>query len=382
MKPVRLLITGASSTPTCGVRDQAAALEPALQVAGAATESLWWERDAAWSWRDTRRSAARFLARLRERLAGADHDAVVWHYSVFDYGPRTAWDLRGLPVFSATFARTLAQGIGPLVVVLHECAYSWSERGWQRKGLAAGQRAALFSVVHAGTGLVLASEPRERWLRERRWLPSRPLVRIPVCATLQPLSASERPAPDTAALRVGVFGFGADDAQPEIVVRAIGALRERGHDVRLVLLGAPGSRGERAERWRRAARDGGCGPALTFSGLLSSKHLARELAAVDVVVFPHSSGCGAGKTTLASALAFAKPAIAFDGPQRWDKAIDEGALLIVAAPSAAVLAGRLGELLGDEPQRARQAERGHAFFQREMDPMIGAGRLLAFVDQL
>jgi hypothetical protein len=109
--------------------------------------------------------------------------------------------------------------------------------------------------------------------------------------------------------------------------------------------------------------------------------LAEELAAVDVVAFPHASGSGAGKTTLGSALAFAKPVIALDGAERWDSAVRDGALL-VADPTPAALADRLEPLLTDELRRARQAAAGHAFFRREMDPAVGATRLLGFVDQL
>jgi glycosyltransferase involved in cell wall biosynthesis len=370
---MRLLVVGASSSPTCGVRDHAAALGPALHALGVETRTVWWERNAAWGWRDARRSAAGFI----HRLGDGDHDAAVWHYAVFDYGLRTAWDLRGLPVYAPRFARALAGHERPLVAVLHECAYRWSEPGWQRKPLAAGHRAALLAVVAAADGTVLTTAARERWLQDRRWLPRRPRCRIPVCATLRPPEQSV----NVDGLRLGVFGFGADDARADVIVGAVRRLRQRGHEVEIVLLGAPGGRGARAERWRTAARSAGCESALSFSGILPAERLAEELAAVDVVAFPHASGSGAGKTTLGSALAFAKPVIALDGAERWDSAVRDGALL-VADPTPAALADRLEPLLTDELRRARQAAAGHAFFRREMDPAVGATRLLGFVDQL
>jgi hypothetical protein len=115
--------------------------------------------------------------------------------------------------------------------------------------------------------------------------------------------------------------------------------------------------------------------------VLSIPEFGRALAAVDVVAFPHASGCGAGKTTLGSALALAKPVVALDGPASWAQAVREGALLS-AAPTPSSLAAVLDPLLSDERVRAHQSDAGHAFFQREMDPSVAAARLLAFVDGL
>jgi glycosyltransferase involved in cell wall biosynthesis len=316
-----------------------------------------------------------------ELLGRADPDAIVWDYSVFDYGPRTAWDLRGTPIYAPSFGRALARARAPLLVVLHESAYGWSEQGWQRKALAAGHRGALLAVVRAADGVVVTKVQRERWLRGRRWLPSRPLARIPVCATIQPPDSSMSAPPKRPRPRIGVVGFGADDARADIVVGATRVLRDQGHDVELVLLGAPGGDGERAERWRMAARDAGCETALAFSGVLPAPEFGLALSSVDVVAFPHASGCGAGKTTLGSALALAKPVVALDGADTWEQAVREGALLS-AAPTSASLAARLGNLLSDQRARASQGELGHAFFRREMHPSIGAERLLAFVDEL
>ena len=119
--------------------------------------------------------------------------------------------------------RALARARAPLTAVLHECAYSWSEEGWQRKALAAGHRAALLAVVRMADGVVVTKVQRERWLRGRRWLPSRPLARIPVCAPLQPPDSSTGALPSRARPRIGVLGFGADDARADI---ALGAARQ------------------------------------------------------------------------------------------------------------------------------------------------------------
>ncbi len=371
---MRLLVVGASSSPTCGLRDHAAMMEPALRARGASVDTLWWERDPAWAWRQTHRSAINFLSRLRARLAEANHDAVLWHYAVFDYGPRTAWGLSGLPVYAPAFARALVRARSPLVVLVHESAYPWSRLGWQRNALAAGHRAALVAVVDAADGIILTSVPRERWLTTRRWLPTRPWARVPVCATL---TAPAGPS-GNGGRRIGVLGFATDDARPDVVVGAVRSLRARGLNAELVLLGAPGPDGERARQWAAVARALGCGSSLSFTGVVSADELARELAAVDVIAFPQGSGAGANKGTLGMALAFAKPVVALGGRDTWEQAVRAGAV-VTSPPTPAALAARLEPLLADQQRRHQQGAAGHAFYDREMSPAVCARRQLEFI---
>ena len=128
---MRLLVVGASASPTCGVRDYAAALDPWL----GSPETVWWERDPSWSAADTRRSARCFRRELDAALARRP-EAVLWNYSAFDYGPRTAWDLHGTPVHAPAIAWRLRASQSPFVTVVHEAAYSFREREFaaQRPG--------------------------------------------------------------------------------------------------------------------------------------------------------------------------------------------------------------------------------------------------------
>jgi glycosyltransferase involved in cell wall biosynthesis len=376
--PRRVLVIGASSSATCGVRDFARALAPALAAAGTGVETVWWERDPDWTGMQTQRGAARFGAQVEAAMHRGEHDAVLWHYSVFEHGLRTAWDLRGLPVHAPPVARRLWRGGRPVVVWVHECAYDFSEPGWERKALAVGQRVALMAVVGAASGTVVTSVGRERWLRERRWLPHRPLARIPVCATLPPRPGSARA---DGSFRLGVLGFGADDARADVVTGAVAALRRRGHDVQLELLGAPGPGGARADQWRRAAHGSGCGSAVSFSGVLAAGDFAARLGAVDAVALPHAAGPGAGKTTLASALASAIPVVALDGPDRWDLLAQDQAVAL-AKPDPVALAAELEPLLADPARCARLAEAGRAFFTRELSPEVTAERVTIFIAEL
>ena len=249
---MRLLVVGASSSLTCGLRDHAAVMKPALCADGTSVDTLWWERDPAWTWRQTHRSALRFRSRLRARLSEAGNDAVLWHYAVFDYGPRTAWDLRGLPVYAPAFARTLAalraarRRACPRVRLPVD-----APRAGSANALAAGHRAAL----------LVGGRGRRRDHRSPRhrvsagWppgagCPARPRVRIPVCATL-------------VRRRTGPSGNGAADRRARLRHRrrpsrvVVGAaarlLQARALDAELVLLGAPGTGGARARRWSAVA---------------------------------------------------------------------------------------------------------------------------------
>jgi Glycosyl transferases group 1 len=365
---VRLLVAGASSSPTCGLRDYAAALEPELRP----VQTVWWERDPAWSARDARRSARRF-GRTLDSALGARPDAVLLNYAVFDWGARTAWDLRGAPVHVPALAARLARSRVPLVSVVHEAAYSFGEPAWQRKALAALHRAALAAVVAASRGVVVSTSDREGWMIGRRWLPRRPVACVPVCG---PAPRPGAPAPPG---EVAVMSFGADDAEAEVVIGAVRRLRDRGVHIRLRLLGQPGTEGRQAQRWRAAAAAVGCGDALSFSGVLAPDELSGQLGGAQVVVFPNAAGPVSGKTTIAAALGHGRPVVAIDGPRRWDRLADEGALLL-ADPSAADLAERIGHLLSDDDARARQGARAAAFFDREFSPAVCAGRLRSFVE--
>ena len=366
---MRLLVVGASASPTCGVRDYAAALDPWL----GSPETVWWERDPAWSAADTRRSARRFRRELDAALARRP-DAVLWNYSVFDYGPRTAWDRHGTPVHVPAIAWRLRACPSPLVTVVHEAVYPFRGGELEHNALAATQRAALVAVVAASDALVAATGDRERWLRSRRWLPRRPLAPIPICAGLprveHPVGTRDE---------IAVMSFGADDACASAVAGALGTLRARGIDARIRLVGQPGAAGSRARRWREAAERAGCAGALSFSGVVEPSELSREVSAAPLVLFPNAAGPIASKSTIASALAHGRPVVAIDGPRRWD---GFAPVMALAPPTAPALADCLERLLADDGERRRLAAAGAELYERELAPEVTARRLLAFAEEV
>ena len=142
----------------------------------------------------------------------------------------------------------------PLVTLLHEYAYPWGRAGLRGAVWALTQRAVLIEVVRASTALDVTADFRAERLASRRWLPRRPVVVAPVFSNLpEPARApGAEPAKGGAGGEtrvVGLFGYGAEGTEVELVLDALRLLRE------------PGPRG-RAAAARRAGRGLGGGPRL------------------------------------------------------------------------------------------------------------------------
>lgn len=362
---MKLLVAGASTSEICGVRDCADVLAPALEAAGATLEQVWWNRSARAGTRSTIREAKAFADDLRSREA----DAIVWHYSVFSYGPR------GIPVATPVVARRLRGG-APVVGFLHELAFPWGARGLRGTTQALTQRAALRPLFTTLVGGVVTTERRRAWLGSSRLVPRIPLSFLPVPSNLPVAPSGSTSA--NGALRIGVFGFGSDGNDVATATAAVADLRRRGVDARLALVGAPGPGSPQARRWLDAAGAAGFADAVTVTGIEAPAPLSATLQALDIVLLPDRSGPTARRGSLAAALAHGRPVVAFDGPARWDDVVEGRALVLAPANSAAV-ADELERLARDEGARKRQGERARAFYERTMSAEVVARGLLSFV---
>jgi glycosyltransferase involved in cell wall biosynthesis len=365
----RVIVVGASSSQICGVREYALVTAEAMVAEGASVTTLWWERDLSWGRRRTIAEARRWLTAVAEAVERQRPDWILWHYSVF------TWGLVGIPFLSLMAAHRLARTRVPLLIVLHEFAFPFGDGGLRGLGWAIAHRVTFPSVWRACARAIVTTEERAQWLKSRRWLPSRPISFLPVCSNLPAVRPDNRPRDD---LSIGVFGFQADRRLAELVVGALARLRDDGLATRLVLVGAPGAEGPAADAWLRAAAN--CGfESLFFTGILPAPDVARALASVDVMVFADSSGSMSRKTTLAAALALAKPVVATDGPGCWRRLVEANAV-VVARPNASEIAAALRPLLLDEVNRNAQGARGRNFYRRWMAPDVLARASLDFVD--
>jgi glycosyltransferase involved in cell wall biosynthesis len=368
MAAPRIALVGGSSGPICGVRDHVRVVGEALVAQGAQVETLWWERDETWGSRRTRAEAMRWLDEVEAAVRCKRPDWIIWHYSVF------TWGRHGIPFLAPMVARRLARPRVPLLVVLHEFAFPFAEAGIRGAVWALAHRAALAPVWRASVGAIVNTEERARWLRSRRWLPRRPVLFLPVCSNLP---ASEVSGRARGRSRVGVFGFATDGALADTVVAAVAALRARGLEAHLSLIGAPGTASAAADTWRTAAARHGF-ESLVLTDLLEPLELTAALNAVDVVLFADHAGPMSRKGTLAAALALAKPVVAVDGPKRWEQLVEAKAV-VLAQPTVESLATVLERLLRDETARKRLGQRGAAFYRRWMSPARLASETLALL---
>jgi glycosyltransferase involved in cell wall biosynthesis len=353
---LRTAVVGMSLNETCGVRDHAALLAAELDRDGVSSSMHWLTRSEG-SLRAEGSEIRAWTRRLAAELRRERPDAVLLHYSVFAYSHR------GLPLFvHPTLAAIRGAGV-PIVTFAHEFAYPWVRGGWHGKVWAVSQRALLLDVVRASTAVIVTTDARVQWLASRRWLTRRPVTVAPVFSTLPPPAAGS--PPEHPRQVVGLFGYASEVTPVSLVLDALRLLRDRGLDVQLALLGAPGRASAPAERWLAAAATRDLADTLSFSGVLGAQELSNALAACDVLLFADSSGPSSRKTTLAGSLASGRPVLAIDGPLRWSELVQSEAAVVIA-PRPDELAEALGALLGDQAARDAQGARGREFAEQRM----------------
>jgi glycosyltransferase involved in cell wall biosynthesis len=344
-----------STSHICGVHDHAVLLAEALG-AEQVTCSLHWLWRSATSARASRAEVGAWTRALAAELDRERPDAVLMHYSVF------AYSYRGLPLLVGPMLSALRRSGIPVVVVLHEFVYPWSHGGWRGKVWAVAQRARLAGVVRLSAAALLTTDARAEWLATRLWLPRRRAAVAPVFSNLPSPAATPAHRPRD---RIGLFGYSYEGAAAPLVIDALQLLKERGHDVQLTLLGAPGNPSAAAELWLAAARARAVESALCFSGALPAQELSDALAACEVLLFVDSSGPSSRKGTLSASLASGRPVVAIDGPRRWGELVQAEAAG-VAAPTSRGLADAVGVLLADVDRREALGARGREFAERRM----------------
>jgi len=368
----RVAVLGISVRQPCGVHDHAALLAQTLSGDDLSCSLHWlWRREL--SLRPARAEIRAWTRGLAAELERSQPDAVVLHYSVF------AYSYRGTPLFVHPTLSAVRRSRIPLITVLHEYAYPWTYGGWRGKAWALTQRAALIEVMRASTAVIVTVDSRVQWLASRRWLPQRPVALAPVFSNL-PVGRSEPPS-DRSRHTLGLFGYAYEGAAVLLVLDAIRALKDRGVEVQLSLLGAPGRSSSSAEEWLAAARARDIAPALSFSGTLAAQDLADALAACDVLLFTDASGPSSRKTTLAASLASGRPVVAIDGRHRWSEIVRSQAAEVVE-PTSDALADAIADLLADESRRERLGARGRVFAEQKMSVARSAGVVRALLGDI
>lgn len=354
---LRTAVVGVSVSGTCGVRDHAALLAQGLEAGGTAACSMHWLTRDGGTLRAARAEVSAWTEGLADELRRGGAEAILLHYSVFSYS------YRGLPLFVHPVMSALRRSRLPLVAVMHELAFPLHKGGARGAVWAGSQRAALMEVVRGCSAIALTADFRVRWLESRRWLASRPLALAPVFSNLP--AAVSAPRPQRPFRLLGLFGYRYEDGAIALVLDALALLRGQGGDVRLRLLGGPGSASSSAASWLQAARSRGLAGALSFSETVPAQDLANELAACDVLIFADTPGPSSRKGTLAGSLASARPLVATDGHRAWARLLTLGAARVVER-SANALAEAVSALLADERECEALGARGREFAEQEM----------------
>ena len=342
------------------------------------TQLVWWERP-------DRSAPARAIAGLRSFLDEVRHaaptfrpDRVMVHYSVL------SWATAGQPWAVPVLVRALRSLGVPVTAFLHEYAVPvrWGSPGSVAFG--AGHRPALAVLLSACDTVVVTTEQRVTDLHARRWACRLPVAFVPVFSNIHVSSTTEptgeRPAPRSADVILGIFGFGTPTYPCATVLGAVAKLLGMGLRVRLRLIGAPGGAGPAGGAWRRAADDARCADVLEFTGVLAESQVSQHLSAVDVLIFPDPGGPAARKGTLAAGLAHGLAVVAFDGPQRWERLATSGAV-VLAGPTVDGLTDAVAPLVQDEHLRRMTGDRARRFHRTEMAPEAAADSLVAFLDR-
>lgn len=288
---------------------------------------------------------------------------VVWNYAPISMG----W--RGLPGPGVLFGLVARARGARVVTVLHELAPRWRGQPWTVRVSAVASSVLLAAVLAGSDAVVVTTEHRRRRLAPFLRRPGRPLHFLPVFSNFP--VPGERP-PQGDGFPVVVVDHGADYARPEVVVDAVARLRASG-DGRLVLLGSPGPGSPSGRRWEAlAARAGLPDGALSFTGIVSYLEFSRVLLSAGAVVLPNEQGPSCRKGTLAAAVSHGCPVVSLDGPFRWDRLVDEGAVAVVP-PDGAALAAALARYRDDPAERAAAGRRAAAFYDAEMSvEVVGA----------
>ncbi len=371
-QPAQIAVVGMSASPMCGVRAHATLLAEALGEESV-SHSLYWLQRSEESMRAAWLEVQAWRRGLAGELDSGSPDAVLLHYSVF------AYSYRGLPLFVRPALSALRSSRIPLITVLHELAYPWRHGGWRGNVWAMTQRAVLVDIVRRSAAVIVTADFRAEWLTSRPWLAQRPVVVAPVFSNLPPPTGGS--SPDRDRKTIGLFGYSYEGVAVSLVLDAIRLLRDRGVDVQLLLLGAPGRSSASAEAWLAAARAREVVQALSFSGTLSAQDLSDALAACHALLFTDASGPSSRKGTLAASLASGRPVVAIDGPLRWSELVQSEAARVVQ-PTSEALAEALETILADQHLSEALGAHGREFAERHMSVARSVHVVRALLDDV
>lgn len=358
----KILSIGRFRTPTCGIGDYGSLLDGELERLGHSVQRIWACKPEREGWISALRDEARFFTQGLKAMTCGRLTAIL-HYCPFSQG------IRGIP-FLTPLLPLIARAKGiRMTVILHELCFPWRRAGVRGAIWAASQRIALLPLVTASQALVVTTQGRAEWLA-RKFPGSRQKVQVVPVWTNIPAGGSESKRITRTGFVFGSLGWDNRGSAVETILDALKALAEEGRDVRMLLIGGPGTDSVAGQRWRKAAAYRNVEGKIQFtSPALSATAVSEYLRGLDAYLHIDSAGPTPRRTSLAAALAHGKPIVAFSGPQTWSALRYEDEVLLSPQVGTA-LSQVLTRVMDSEELRIRLSNGAISAYKREMDLSI------------
>lgn len=352
-----------STRASCGVRDYAVLLDQHFERLGHGVRRIWIHRKRS-GWLAGFTCDALLLARTQKTMRKVAPVAAVFHYSPFAFGAH------GLPFLAPLLPLVSRLQRVPLTVVLHELCFPWGTAGWRGLVWAVWQRLALTPIIFASEALIVSTEERAEWLARTFPGSKRKLTTIPIGTNIP--YAGRRDSTGLQDLQgrrvIGTLGWEKETAAVDVVLESVRLLREKGLDVVFLLIGEPGEHSAAGVRWKRSAEAQEIPSSLLFTnGGLHPADVSSYLTALEIYVHVDASGPTPRRSSLAAALAHARPTVGLAGTQTWS-ALRDGEEVFLSPIDARSLADGLREILISRELATKLSIGALAAYKREMDP--------------
>jgi glycosyltransferase involved in cell wall biosynthesis len=250
-------------------------------------------------------------------------------------------------------------------VVFHEPFFYFGWRRPRRNVLALVQRLMAVLLLASAHIVYLSSETWKRYLRRYAVLGQRPMIWLPIPATVLPIRDPEGVARLRGELTagrpggqvIGHFGTYAELVQP-VLSHVVPELLRRHQSALMLCLGTNSERFvEQMVTWRPelAGR-------IHATGYLAADEVSLHLQACDLALQPYPDGVTTRRTSLMAALAHGLPTVTTDGELTEPIWLQHRPVALAPVEQLYAVADQASGLLADEAARRALGERGRRFY--------------------
>ena len=251
-----------------------------------------------------------------------------------------------------------------VTLIAHELFLPWR----RRPDLALGAAA-----MRAQTGLLMKAVDRTVVTMQMRVGELRPLtraLRIPEPAVI-PVGSGALPLPPVpnpgGRLRLGLFSTLASTKRFDVALDCFAAVHARHPQAELIILGDLGDPANaRVAALRAAIARHPAVARIRLPGRLNLSDIAREVAALDIYLFPMVSGANTRSSTLPLALGTGLPFVAINGYETDDLFVNEQNVLYASALTGEAFAQATLRLIDEPALRERLSAGGRRLYEENL----------------